>query len=173
MSDHELGYLYDRYYSLTDEDKKLFVKEIGRASKTEDLTAFFSGLPDDEKLFSLKVFALLITKLRKHDEFGTQWIDDVIIAHTAKNIKDIMKIMSNYEFMEKAAEFRVAEAKQKRDRKSDPATVRRNVEICDLRGQNKKLWTLNRLAKKYKCTVRNITKVLKDEPRWRQLAREN
>jgi hypothetical protein len=63
-----------------------------------------------------------------------------------------------------------AQLKQQRDRKSDPETIRRNVKICDLRVQDKKLWSLARLAKEFRVTKRAISLILQGEPKWRQLA---
>jgi hypothetical protein len=57
-----------------------------------------------------------------------------------------------------------------RNRRSDPETIRRNVEICDLRKQDRKLWSLGRLAGKYGVTKRAISFVLEEEDKWRQLA---
>jgi hypothetical protein len=60
--------------------------------------------------------------------------------------------------------------KQRRNRKSSPATIHRNIEICDLRRQNPKHWSQGRLAKKYKVTDRMIRSILKQERKWRRLA---
>jgi hypothetical protein len=64
----------------------------------------------------------------------------------------------------------VAKVKEKRDRPSDPATVKRNVEICDLRLQNRKHWTLGRLANKYGLSREAINKIQREEGHWRRLA---
>ncbi len=61
--------------------------------------------------------------------------------------------------------------KSKRNRKSSPEIVRRNVEICDLR-KDRKRWSLGRLAKKFEVTTRNITLIIKAEDKWRSLASE-
>lgn len=62
--------------------------------------------------------------------------------------------------------------KGRRDRKSKPSTIKRNVEVCDLRLSNKKLWTQGRLSKKFKITPQAIRKILSEETKWRQLAAE-
>jgi hypothetical protein len=69
-------------------------------------------------------------------------------------------------------EREAAKLKEQRDRKSDPEIIRRNVEICDLRKQDPKKWTLGRLAKKYDVTSRAIRKTLKEEAKWRRLKAE-
>ena len=60
--------------------------------------------------------------------------------------------------------------RKKRDRKSDPETIRRNVEICELRKQDRKRWSLARLAKRFEVTDRYIRKVIQEEAKWRSLA---
>jgi len=60
--------------------------------------------------------------------------------------------------------------KQQRDRKSNPEIVRRNLEICNRRKGNGKLWTQGRLAKEYQLDKRTIREILTDEAKWRRLA---
>jgi hypothetical protein len=62
-----------------------------------------------------------------------------------------------------------AELKEQRDRKSDPDTVRRNVEICDLRKQDKRKWSYGMLGRKFDLTKQAIKKVLAEEAKWRRL----
>ncbi len=64
----------------------------------------------------------------------------------------------------------IAHRKRQRDRKSDPAIIRRNLEICGLRKQDPKKWSLKALAKKYRKSFRTITLVLGEEDKWRELA---
>ena len=65
-----------------------------------------------------------------------------------------------------------ARMKKDRDRKSAPETIKRNVEICDLRKQNKKKWSMNALGKKYDMTRQSIDEILKAEEKWRSLLAE-
>lgn len=74
---------------------------------------------------------------------------------------------------QKISELERAKLKKKRDRKSDPEIVRRNVEICDRRKQDRKKWSIGKLAKTYKLSHRGITLVLRDEPKWRRLNQQN
>ena len=60
--------------------------------------------------------------------------------------------------------------KEKRDRKSSPVTIRRNVEICDRRKQDKKKWTFGRLAKEYKIARQTVVRILNEEAKWRRRA---
>jgi hypothetical protein len=57
----------------------------------------------------------------------------------------------------------------RRNRKSDPEIVRRNVHICDLRKQDTKKWSLGRLAKDFDLAKSAIQKILREEPKWRRL----
>lgn len=65
----------------------------------------------------------------------------------------------------------VADAKEARDRKSDPAIVRRNVEICDLRRLNPKKWSFTTLAKKFDLPKSSIQLIVRTEAEWREKAR--
>lgn len=69
---------------------------------------------------------------------------------------------------------RLREALRKRNRTSDPDTIRRNNEIIDKREENPKHWTAERLAEKYELTERYIRRICssKEKPKWRKL-REN
>jgi len=63
----------------------------------------------------------------------------------------------------------LAYRKRKRDRKSDPETIRRNVEICDAfhKEGNKK-----KLARRFGVTDRYIRQVIKEESHWREQAKQ-
>jgi hypothetical protein len=74
------------------------------------------------------------------------------------------------ELSRKVANLRARLAK--RNRRSATKTVRRNVEICKLRNDKPKFWTLGRLAKQFKVTKRAISKVLAEEIKWNWLAAE-
>lgn len=54
-------------------------------------------------------------------------------------------------------------------KKSNPKTIHRNVEICDLRKTDRRKWSLTKLAKRFNVSVRSITKVLSEEEKWRSL----
>ena len=86
--------------------------------------------------------------------------------------KDLLRRVSDY--MERydrgIGEREAAKLKAKRDRKPDQKIAIRNVEICDLRRQDPRLWSQGRLAKKFKVGVRYIRKVLVEETEWRAKA---
>jgi hypothetical protein len=64
----------------------------------------------------------------------------------------------------------IARKLRNRNRTSSPETIRRNVEICDLRKNNSKLWTQRKLAKKYEMEYQSIQDILDEEAKWRHLA---
>jgi AraC-like DNA-binding protein len=59
-----------------------------------------------------------------------------------------------------------------RNRRSDPETVRRNVEICDRRKLDKKTWTLGTLSQHYGISRQYVARIIKEEERWRRLAKQ-
>jgi hypothetical protein len=76
--------------------------------------------------------------------------------------------MENYN--QQIGELHAARLKDKRDRKSDPETIQRNVQVCNLRKQDSKKWSLGRLAKQFDITKQSIQSILKEEAKWRRLA---
>ena len=80
------------------------------------------------------------------------------------------RILREYEC--RIGELREAQLKASRDRKSDPETVKRNVEICDLRLKDRKYWSLGRLGRKYDISKRMVTLILGEEAKWRRLAQQ-
>jgi hypothetical protein len=72
----------------------------------------------------------------------------------------------------KAIGLAIRQFKKERDRKSDPEIIKRNVKICDLRKESRKVWTLGRLAKDHEMTRQSIQAILKAEKKWRRLAAE-
>jgi hypothetical protein len=60
--------------------------------------------------------------------------------------------------------------KEERDRKSDPETIRRNVEICDRRKRDPKTWSYRKLAKEYDMRWQSIQRIIAEETKWRRLA---
>jgi hypothetical protein len=58
----------------------------------------------------------------------------------------------------------------RRNRMSDPETIRRYLEICDLNRADPQKNSRKKLARRYKVTYQRISQIIKDEPRWRSLA---
>ena len=73
------------------------------------------------------------------------------------------------EFTTVISKAEAAKLKAERDRKSDPDTIQRNVEICDLRKQDPKKWSHRMIGRKYALTPQAVAKILKEESKWRQL----
>jgi hypothetical protein len=61
--------------------------------------------------------------------------------------------------------------RHQRNRKSAEATIRRNIEICDLRKKDPKTWSFRRLARKYEIRWQSVQRIVAAEPKWRDLAR--
>jgi hypothetical protein len=66
-----------------------------------------------------------------------------------------------------------AKLKKQRDRKSDSETVRRNVEICDLRKRDPKKWSLAMLGRKFDLSKQAVKRILDEESKWRRLAAQS
>jgi len=162
------------YVSLSNADKDEVLRLIGRQSTAKAPCLILEGL-----------------SLRERERFAEMWGEELVkrlyplVLHRAL---ELVKERPNAETEELFAELdsrakntieentaeivqlELAKQKEKRDRGSRPQTVRRNVEICDLRRADRELWSLNRLAGQYKVSVRAISKVLEDEQHWRLLA---
>ena len=63
----------------------------------------------------------------------------------------------------------IGKSNQKK-RKSSQDIIRRNVEICDLRKQNEAYWSHGQLVLKYGLKRQTISRILKQETKWRYLA---
>jgi hypothetical protein len=61
---------------------------------------------------------------------------------------------------------------KKRNRRSDPEIVKRNVEICNLRQENPTLWSQGKLGRKFGINPRTVRKILAEEKKWRDLMDE-
>jgi len=60
--------------------------------------------------------------------------------------------------------------RHERNRKSASKTVRRNLEICELRKKDRKTWSMRNLARKYGMKWQSIQNILTNEAKWRRLA---
>jgi hypothetical protein len=104
-----------------------------------------------------------------HVQFN--WPGESELAHIeqAGHIRHLQEKIEQTE----AENKHLKEQAAKRNRKSSPEIIARNVEICDRRKQDKKHWSIGRLARAYKVSHRAITLVLQEENKWRRLAQEN
>jgi hypothetical protein len=141
------------FNSLSDKDKLVFTKQFWDATP---LTAtfmlmFFKKMPEADRMaFANRILNDYLLPLLPAERIHAT-MDRVVIPQIQKLLKD-----------KKAA----------RDRPSDPETIKRNVEICDLRKQDQKKWSFGRLAKKFDVARQSIANILKEEEKWRKLHRE-
>jgi hypothetical protein len=157
--------LFNAYGQLTHEKQIEFINILASRSTVEDLVAFIDYLPSEE--YEEFVFIIRLKILAHIDGYHIQnsdmkWLDRLV--------KDLHKRYAG-EFEELSAK-RMDEYKSKRNRKSSHKTIRRNVEICDLRKQNRRKWSLSQLAKHFKRSQRTITLVIREEAKWRNLLSE-
>jgi hypothetical protein len=170
------GAVFSLYRELSDDDKREFLKKLGATSTAEVLIPIGANLRKTEQArFSGAIHAKAVER-----------VIPLIIRHARKILRELPDI--DDEAFEKELEKGFAEwsedaarevsalekerVKADRDRKSDPETVRRNVEICDLRKQNPRLWTQGKLAKRYAIKPQTVRGILKEEEKWRRLAAE-
>lgn len=165
--------LYDLYCLMAPGDQEAFLRRVSKVITAEMLFAMVASLDRVEtKQFTDLVHEELTWQLAPILEEQARQIVRENPEITDEELRKkheqrITECFGNYD-----AEISAMEAeklKQTRDRKSDPETIVRNVEICNLRRSNKKKWTLGRLQKKFAVTKRAITKILKDEEKWRRL----
>jgi hypothetical protein len=166
--------LFDLYRLLSDDGKASFVRLLAAESTAEFPFWITANLPLEEQFHYAGMM---------HDQLLT-FLFPPLIAEARKLAKE-KPSLSDPEFdreLDKRANAAMAvllremsiieriHLKKQRDRPSGPETIRRNVEICDLRRQDRKKWSLVRLAKKYGISVRVVTKTLKHEAEWRRKA---
>lgn len=166
--------LFDWYVSLPDESQKDFLRLLAQAS-TADVPLFMTAhLSDPEAVrFGDIIFAHAIDRLMP---FLLSKAVELAQDNPGADDKELVRLLKESaedfarDFASKAAEMERVKLKAERDRKSSPETIRRNVEICDLRKQDAKKWSYRRLARQFKMTPQAIGLVLKDEAKWRRLA---
>ena len=164
--------IFDLYTSLSDEDKVAFLRLLGRTMSVQGFAVVFDSMP-------------ILLQLEWAARFQRQFIADVLPGLLLDAIRagreypqaeepELAKLaqQKSAEFHEHIRALVEARVKQARDRKSDPEIVRRNVEICDLRKQDRQKWSLGMLGKKYDLTKQAIKKILEEEDKWRRLAGE-
>lgn len=169
--------LRDMYAVMSDEQKQEFLKLISPMSTAEAPFALSTGLDAIEtKRFSEMVFDSLMWNffpvmeqmarrlVREQPKLSDDEFDRVLHERASDCFEAYNREM---------AEVHAAQFKQDRDRKADPENVARNVEICNLRKADKKMWSQGRLAKKFGVTPRMIRLILAEKAKWRRLAAKN
>jgi hypothetical protein len=144
--------VFDLYVLLSNDDKCAFVRLLGQSSTAEGTVLHMTNLSQRQHArFSELMFPyfvetaypiLLQTACRvARDQPNLTGTDFEIAVDRA--VKEVM-----HEYDRIISEREAAKLKEQRDRKSDPETIRRNVEICNLRKQDHKKWSHGKLARK-------------------------
>jgi hypothetical protein len=93
-----------------------------------------------------------------------------------ENIKPVAEALKRQrvELQVKAVEsIQLKDQLAKRNRKSDPAIIVRNAELCRLRTENPTHWTLENLRRRYGLgTIRAVTRIWNQKVKWLRLAEE-
>jgi hypothetical protein len=166
--------VFDLYALLSNEQQIAFLKLLGRASTAEvpfmingELTIGeqqrYAEMIGDTAIAHLMpvLAAAALTAVREFPNATNAEIEQAIVRAAEKSFQ---------EYDDHVSEIEQAKLKSKRDRKPDPETIRRNVEICNLRKHDKKTWTHGKLAQRYKMKKQTVARILKAEAKWRQNA---
>ena len=167
--------LIDLYSLMSDDSQWAFLKLLGGVSLAEAPFLLTSQLTSPEQWrFSEMItgsemmnrfFLFLQQEARRLARAQPSISDEEFDRQFHEQIKQAIETQAQH-----VGEAQQAILKQKRDRKSDPETVLRNVKICNLRKQDQKKWSYRRLAREFKMTPQAIGLVLKGEAKWRRLA---
>lgn len=163
--------LYDIFVALTGEDQRAFLELLANFITAEDYYAMLGFMSYTRS----KQFTELFEEQLWHATYPDVLRAAVRLAMENPKAaeKELMDLTHEEVSRRRAEEFEEmrrlerATLKEGRDRKPDPETIVRNVEICDLRKGDPKKWSHSRLAKKFGVTTRAIRKILADELKWR------
>lgn len=114
-----------------------------------------------------KQFAMIVEfALRKGNEIPKKKWDELgrhifAVQDATKNMVEALKVT---QLEVNAINLAIA----KRNRRSDPATVQRNIAICDEKKKNPSL-TCGQLAKTHDISRQAVSEILKDEAKWRAM----
>lgn len=167
-------HVYQQYKLLTPHERQEFLQRAAAIETAASAELFIQGLPprqrEDYVENNLMFFYHAMLAIVLEDAIKVaKSIPDIQLDQLMEKVRQKEKKVLGASFgaIESMVERRL---KTSRDRKSKPATIRRNVEICDLRARDSKTWTQGKLAKKYKLTPQGIRKILSEDTKWRQLA---
>jgi hypothetical protein len=168
------GAVFDLYLLLSEDGRREFLRRLANISDAPVLFQFFRDMTVPERVR----FSEMVSGTLARDLLPLLVKQAVEIARADPHISDeefarrieadSMRTLDRNNASLLAIDR--AQVKEKRDRKSDPETIRRNVEICDLRKQDPKKWSYRRLARQFKITPQAIGLILKGETKWRRLA---
>lgn len=166
--------VFDKYLLLSPSEMGEFLRMVGSVSSADAAWVLVSSFgPIERDRFTTAVFNEMFSQFfpvvfRTAREVAKENRDISDDEFDAELYKRVAQLQAEYD--QAIGEREATKLKAKRDRKPDPETIRRNVEICDLRKTDKRHWSQGRLAKKYHITTRAIRSILKDETKWRKLA---
>jgi hypothetical protein len=158
------GAVAKQYQSLNSEDRVEFFQLL--KLKLEDLLAIASQLPDDEegRFYGWMVDAVgesVLSEVLLKSAEAVRANPDFDTASLIAEVRDDLHRQAAV-----IREIALAHVKKQRDRKPDPETIRRNVQICDR--YHKDQLSKKKLAGHYGVTDRYIRDVIKDELSWRR-----
>ena len=182
--------LRELFLALDEEQKAEVLRDLYRALQTRLQHDFLELIARDmpaEMLFFI-VHCLSVFEQKRFTDMVHNGLNPIVSSLALGNAIDVVRNAPTDTREELAAELgermrqtvenieghaqRLEEVKLKRkqDRKPDPDTIRRNVEICDRHRQDPKKWNKKRLAREYAVTDRYIRGVIKEEAHWRRQA---
>ncbi len=166
--------VFDLFKSLDNDSQREFVRTLAQLVGAEVIYFMLGQLPplEQERFTHMLGGTLMVDLLPLFVQEATRMIRECPQKAAAEMEEEMLKKVGRYleTYRQKIGELEQGKLKEKRDRKSDPEIVKRNVEICDLKRANAEHWSHRRLGKKYDLSPQAISLILKDEAKWRQMA---
>lgn len=165
-----------RYKLLPDVSKGMFIALLGQISSAKDVFVMIGGLSLTQqeivsKMIHAQIVEFFFPKIMKDAIRVVKENPTLTDAQLAEMLGDQLAEGERV-YRESIAELEAEKLKTKRDRKPSAETIKKYIEICDLRLADKALWTQGRLAKKFSVTPSAIRGILKEEKKWRRLLAE-
>lgn len=166
--------LLDIFRAMPNEEQRLFVTTLGGEVTAEALYLMLHQLDQVElKKFTdrffqeiaWQMFPILLRDARQLAREQPDLSDEEFDRLFFERIRDAGNL-----YDQQIADLERAKLKGERDRHPDPETIRRNLEICDLRRSDPQKYSQKKLAGQFNVTQRYIRQVIKDESKWRRLA---
>ena len=164
-------FLVDQFTHLDAEQRREFLVLFSGTIAANEAHLIFTGLDPPEKMrfaelttqpIAVKFFHILLQEAIRIARERAPIRDDDFDRLLHEQVRELLEGQSK-----DMEELERAELKEKRERKSDVKTIRRNVEICDLRRKN---WSLKKLAGRFGMKYQTVQIIVKDEAKWRKLA---
>lgn len=157
---------------LSPDHRTEFMKLVAKESNAELFYQQAHSLPDEEyvKLMTSMINKVLVSILPgaiNHVISTLKELPEASLTEIEQAVS--LKMAQGAEALVKGTEYRTKhEFAKKRNRKSDPKTIKRNVEICDRRRRDSKTWSHGKLASEYGLSEPMIRKILTAEAEWRR-----